>query len=156
VNVIVRGQQAVPPRGSTRIRADDQLHLLVREEAARAVDRVVATWREGPVGPRPLARPVPLGRPPLFHVRAWDEGDGDAARPQVVAGREVADQLRTRTDSAGALVLLDDGSFAVTGATLAVGARRRLAWWARRRLELARLDPAERAWWEEVIGALAR
>ncbi|HKP91183.1 MAG TPA: potassium/proton antiporter, partial [Thermoleophilaceae bacterium] len=34
VNVIVREGQAIPPRGSTRLRAGDRLHLLLRHEAA--------------------------------------------------------------------------------------------------------------------------
>ena len=35
VSVIVRGEEALAPRGSTRIRAGDRLHVLVRREAAR-------------------------------------------------------------------------------------------------------------------------
>ena len=37
VNVIVRGDQALPPRGSTRLEAGDRLHVLVRQRGrARA------------------------------------------------------------------------------------------------------------------------
>ena len=72
-----------------------------------------------------------------------------------MAGLEVVEQLRTRRDEPGALVALDDGRFAVTGPLLAVGPSGELQAFARRRL--ARADgPAERAWWQEVVGALAR
>ena len=36
VNVIVRGDEAIPPRGSTRIEAGDRLHVLVRQEVAES------------------------------------------------------------------------------------------------------------------------
>ena len=34
VNVIVRGDEAIPPRGSTRLRAGDHVHVLLRAESA--------------------------------------------------------------------------------------------------------------------------
>jgi cell volume regulation protein A len=34
VNVIVRDNEAIPPRGSTRLREGDQVHVLLRQEAA--------------------------------------------------------------------------------------------------------------------------
>ena len=34
LNVIVRGDRAIPPRGSTIVQAGDQLHLIVRQEVA--------------------------------------------------------------------------------------------------------------------------
>ena len=34
LNVIVRGERAIPPRGSTIIQQGDQLHLIVRQEVA--------------------------------------------------------------------------------------------------------------------------
>ena len=65
------------------------------------------------------------------------------------------DQLRTRRDEPGALVALDDGRFAITGALLAIGPAGELQAIARRRLHGS--DRAsERAWWREVVGALAR
>jgi cell volume regulation protein A len=52
-------------------------------------------------------------------------------------------------------VALDDGRYAVTRALLAVGPATELQAVARRRL--ARAEKAgDRAWWQEVIGALAR
>ncbi len=63
--------------------------------------------------------------------------------------------LRTRHDSPGALVLLDDGRYAITGPALAVGAAAQIQRYARRRLS-GELRDAERSWWQEVVGALAR
>jgi hypothetical protein len=67
----------------------------------------------------------------------------------------VREHLRTRRDTRGALVSLTDGRYAVTGPTLAVGSARQLQAYARRRLSRER-DDTTRAWWQEVIGALAR
>jgi cell volume regulation protein A len=50
VNVIVRGREAIPPRGSTRIAAGDRLHILVRREAADVFPSLLDRWRKGPVG----------------------------------------------------------------------------------------------------------
>jgi cell volume regulation protein A len=52
-------------------------------------------------------------------------------------------------------VLLEDGRFAVTGPLVAIGPAGQLQAVARRRLARA-TTPAERAWWQEVVGALAR
>ncbi len=45
INVIVRGEKAIPPRGSTRVEAGDSLHILVREEAAGAFPELIERWR---------------------------------------------------------------------------------------------------------------
>src|SRR3954451_20428507 len=58
VNVIVRGGEAIPPRGSTRVRAGDRLHVLYREEASRQLVSLTSSWRSGPIGPR---APPPRG-----------------------------------------------------------------------------------------------
>lgn len=154
VNLIVREDQAVPPRGSTRVRAGDRLHVLIRREALPAINALVDRWREGPIGPRPRPKRIPEGHAPVFHVRPWLPEDGDPATVHEVAGRQVVDHLRTRRDQPGALVLLDDGYFAVTGPVLALGREQLLSQWVRRRARAARTD-AERSWWEEVLGALA-
>ena len=65
------------------------------------------------------------------------------------------EQLRTRRDEPGALVALADGRYAVAGPLLAVGPAPELQAFARRRLA-GTPGPAERAWWQEVVGALAR
>jgi potassium/hydrogen antiporter len=151
LNVIIRGEQAIPPRGSTRIEAGDRLHVLVRQEVAIEFRDLLARWREGPVGPRAISRPLPHSS--IVTSRPWGAGEGDPARPDTVDGIEVVDQLRTRRDQVGALVALADGRYAFTGPVVAVGPTQALQDIARRRLQRAEND-AERAWWREVIGAL--
>jgi potassium/hydrogen antiporter len=155
VNVIVRDGEAILPRGSTRVAGGDRLHVLVRQEAAPEVRELIARWRRGPIGPDAAPpRPRLAGAAPVFHVRRWSEADGDAARPEVVAGLTVLDRLRSRRDVPGALVLLEDGRYAVTGPVVAVGSRQALNDWIRRRVRSGVSDN-ERVWWEEVLGALA-
>jgi potassium/hydrogen antiporter len=153
VNVIVRGDQALPPRGSTRVEAGDRLHVLVRHEVADDVDELFVRWRTGPVE-RP-GRPRLAGlNAPVFCVRPWNASDGDAAAPDEVDGVPVVERLRTRRDVAGALLVLADGRYAVTGPVLASGGARSVELHARRRLGRAN-DDSERAWWQEVLGAVA-
>jgi potassium/hydrogen antiporter len=155
LSVIVRGQEALLPRGSTRIEADDRLHVMVREEVAGDMADLLERWRLGPVAiPRQTQAPLRAGTA-VFTTRPWREGDGDAGFPKEVEGMPVAQQMRTRRDKRGALVLLDDGRFAVTGPLLALGGPLQLQRYARRRLS-SEEDAAARAWWQEVIGALAR
>ena len=52
-------------------------------------------------------------------------------------------------------MLLEDGRYAITGPLIAVGPPQQLQDVARRRLTRATTN-AERAWWREVSGALAR
>jgi cell volume regulation protein A len=155
LNVIVRGDRAIPPRGSTIVQAGDQLHMIVRQEVAVEFQDVMRLWRTGPLEAHKRPRPRVLSRPAVTSVRPWQESDGNPSRPTQVAGQDVVDQLRTRRDEPGALVALADGRFAVTGRLLAVGPAGDLQGVARRRLARAS-TPAERAWWQEVVGALAR
>src|SRR5215217_6164604 len=99
LSVIVRGEEALLPRGSTRLEAADRLHVMVREEVAKDMDDLLQRWRVGPVG-------LP-------------------------------------------------GRFEITGPLIAVGGPLQLQRYARRRLSPEK-DAAPRAWWQEVIGALAR
>jgi potassium/hydrogen antiporter len=154
LNVIVRGERAIPPRGSTVVQPGDQLHVLVRQEAAVEFRELLRRWRAGPVGPSQRARRRPRSRPSVTSVRPWQPADGDPSRPVEILGLEVVEQLRTRRDEPGALVALADGRFAVTGPLLGVGPSGELQAFARRRLTHA--TAAERAWWQEVVGALAR
>ena len=155
LSVIVRGEEAVLPRGSTRIEAGDRLHVVVRSEVARHMIGVVERWETGPVGPPPVERQVGVGAA-VFSSRPWEaERDGDAAYPEAIDGVAVREHLRTRRDKGGALVSLIDGRYAVTGPTLAVGGAKQIQAYARRRLT-RETDDAVRAWWQEVIGALAR
>jgi potassium/hydrogen antiporter len=157
VNVIVRGDEAIPPRGSTILRAGDRLHVLLRSELSRDVHRIVDRWRSGPIGPSPRRRARPQGRSPLFSVRPLEQADleGDAAHPTSLASAPVAAQLRIRRDVPGALVALEDGRYAVVGPLVAVGGRQSLATWATRRLRRLDGGDPERAWLQNVVGALA-
>jgi potassium/hydrogen antiporter len=155
LNVMVRGERAIPPRGSTVVEAGDQLHVIVRQEVAVEFRELLRRWRSGPLGVRERPRPKPRSRPSVTTVRPWEDGDGDMSRPSTVSGRIVIDQLRTRRDEPGALVLLDDGRYAITGPLLAIGPAGELQQFVRRRLARAETS-GERAWWREVAGALAR
>ncbi len=154
VNVLVRGDEALPPRGSTRLESGDRLYIVARQAALPALQAVRERWRTGPVGPAPRPPRVPATRAPIFTTRPWTEADGDALDPQVVLGLEVIERLRTRWDAPGALCVLEDGRYAVTGPHVLVGSREQLQWHARRRLRTASTDP-ERVWWQDVIGASA-
>jgi len=155
VNVLVRDDEALPPRGSTRLEAGDRLYVLARQSAIGALEEARERWRTGPVGPAP--RPPRANHQtgaPIFTTRPWLESDGDPDAPESVLGLDVVERLGTRWDVPGALVVLSDGRYAVTGPHVLVGSREQLQWHARRRLGHATTDP-ERAWWQEVIGASA-
>jgi cell volume regulation protein A len=158
LNLLIRGDQALLPRGSTRIEAGDRLHLIVRQEVAVELRELMARWQEGPIGVRP--RPVrkhPSRQTP-FVLRPWaaHPGDeGDPSHPTALHGVDVIDQIRTRRDGRpGAVVVLEDGRYAFTGNVVALGTASQVQNAARRRLRMAKTD-SERAWWREVIGALA-
>jgi potassium/hydrogen antiporter len=155
LNIIVRNDRAIPPRGSTIVQAGDQLHVLVRQEVAVEFRQLMRRWRSGPVGPEERPPRRPRSRPSVTTIRPWQVTDGDPQRPREIAGQAVVEQLRTRRDEPGALVTLEDGRYALAGRLLAVGPSGELQAFARRRLANAD-GPGERAWWQEVVGALAR
>ena len=157
LSVIVRGEEAVLPRGSTRIEAGDRLHVVVRSEAARPTwSGVVERWETGP-GRAAARRARPscgLGRVQLAALgrrggrrRGVSRGDrGRAgARAPAYAPRPPRRARLARP----------------TGATRSparrsrVGGPRQVQAYARRRL-VRETDDTARAWWQEVIGALAR
>jgi cell volume regulation protein A len=155
LNVIIRGEQAILPRGSTLIEAGDRLHLLVRQEAAMELRGLLDRWETGPVGVEARARPPLRASPRPFSLRPWNWDEGDAGAPVQVSGIDVYDRLLTRRDGVpGALVALDDGRYAFTGQVLGIGNRASVLQAARRQLRLAE-DDAARDWWRNVIGALA-
>ncbi|HEX5621135.1 MAG TPA: potassium/proton antiporter, partial [Solirubrobacteraceae bacterium] len=96
LNVIVRGDRAIPPRGSTIVEAGDQLHMIVRQEVAVEFQDVMRMWRTGPLEAHKRPRPRILSRPAVTSVRPWQESDGNPSRPSQVVGLDVVDQLRTR------------------------------------------------------------
>ena len=154
VSLIVRGKEALLPRGSTRLEQGDRLLVLVRREVAADLPELLERWRKGPVH-TPVRPPrTYTGSVPVYTARPWSDGDGDAAHPREISGREVVEHLRTRRDVPGALVILDDGRFAVSGPILMIGPPGQVQTQARRRM-LNASDDAEIAWWQEVIGACA-
>jgi cell volume regulation protein A len=153
VNVIVRGDEAIPPRGSTRLRPGDRLHVLLRSHAARQVPALLERWRSGPIGP-PARPPRQIhGRRPVFSSWRWADPDGDPADVRELRGVRAVEQLRIRRDRPGGLWVLADGRYGLSGPLGAMGSRADLTAWARRRMRAA--EPDERAWLQTVIGALA-
>jgi cell volume regulation protein A len=154
VSLIVRGDEALLPRGSTRLEPGDRLLVLVRREVAQDLPELVERWRKGPVQ-RPIRpRRTYTGSVPVYTARPWGVTDGDPAHPRDVGGNIVVEHIRTRRDVPGALVVLEDGRFAVTGPILMMGPPGQLQTQARRRMANA-TDDAEISWWQEVIGACA-
>lgn len=155
INLIVRDEQALLPRGSTVVEAGDELHLLVRRETRNEITRLIRTWREGPVEGLPTLPIGIRGSPAIFSVRPTRPADGDTGDPRAVDGVEVAVTLRTRSDVPAAIVALVDGRFAVTGPKLiAVGGRRNMTRWCAERAERAETSPQDRAWLQEAIGVI--
>jgi NhaP-type Na+/H+ or K+/H+ antiporter len=70
----------------------------------------------------------------ILSVRPWNDSDGDPAFPNRVLGTPVTEQLLSRLDRPGALVILEDGRYAFTGLILGVGPASALQDDARRRL----------------------
>jgi cell volume regulation protein A len=155
VSVIVRDDEALLPRGSTELEVGDRLQILVRGYLVKRVEELFELWRDGPIGEeeREYARPI-AGRPAIFSVKPWTEA-GDQGDPQSINGVEVLRRVRTRHDAPGALVVLNDGRFAVTsGGVVAAGSPRQLRGYAVRRIERSK-SRSERSWWQEVAGATA-
>jgi potassium/hydrogen antiporter len=157
VNVIVRDDEALLPRGSTEVAAGDRLHIMVREPARGDVEGLFERWRAGPIpGAAPDRIPALQGRTPIFSVKPWAEAQGDPSAPTTIEGVEVTRMLRTRREARGALVLLADGRLAVTGeGVVATGSPRQLVRYCRERVGRAK-SPQARAWWQEVAGALTQ
>jgi cell volume regulation protein A len=154
VNVIVRDGTAIPPRGSTELREGDELHVLVRGELREEVEQLTRRWHEGPIGTPPPPRLPPRGAPQVFTVRPGGDID-DPSAPATIDGIAVASVLRSRRDRPCALVTLADGRYALTSeSVVAIGGRHALARWCERRADRSGDNPAERAWWQEAIGAL--
>ncbi len=153
VNVIVRDGHAIPPRGSTELREGDELHILVRSELRQEVEALTGQWARGPVG-RPSPPPLPRrGASQVFTVRPAREGDDPLA--EEIDGIPILAVLRSRGETDAAMVALADGRFAVLGRrVVAIGGRRALAGWCEERAARPGVDAAERAWWQEVTGAL--
>ena len=113
VNVIVRGDEAIPP---ARLDADRGRRPPPRAGSpgggpgVRGPDRALAKRARGD-RPRGRGRAYP-GHPPVFSVRPWSAADGDPARPKAVAGRWWSSTCEAATTSPGSVVALDDGRYA--------------------------------------------
>jgi cell volume regulation protein A len=152
VNVIVRDGNAIPPRGSTELREGDELHILVRSEMRDEVEALTEKWAKGPVG-KPA--PAPLPRRAASQVFTVRPARGNGELGEEIDGIPIASVLRSRDERNAYLVALADGRYAVMSSGLvAIGGRRAVAGWCERRAERPDVDAAERAWWQEVTGAL--
>jgi potassium/hydrogen antiporter len=152
VNVIVRDGDALPPRGSTELSEGDELHILVRSELRDEVEAMTRKWAKGPIG-RPA--PPPLPRRAASQVFTVRPAGSDDELGEEIDGIAIVSVMRSRSERGAYLVALADGRFAVTGAGLiAIGGRRALAGWCEGRADRPAVDAAERAWWQEVTGAL--
>jgi cell volume regulation protein A len=153
VNVIVREGEAIPPRGSTVLHEGDELHILVRGGIREQVEALTERWAKGPIG-KPAPPPMPRrAASQVFTVRPARSGELQA-NPERLDGIPVLATLRTRGERT-ALLALADGRYAVTGPdVVAIGGRRALAGWCERRAARPDVNSAERAWWQEVTGAL--
>ncbi len=82
LNVIIRGDQAILPRGSTLIEPGDRLHLLVRQEASVELRGLLELWEKGPIGAtEPRVRPPLRTSPSPLSLRPWEPADGDPSAP---------------------------------------------------------------------------
>ncbi|TMK57116.1 MAG: potassium/proton antiporter [Actinobacteria bacterium] len=152
VNVIVRDGNAMPPRGSTELQEGDELHILVRSELRDEVEGLTGHWAKGPIG-RPAPPPLPRrGASQVFTVRPA-RVDGELG--EEIDGIPIVRVMRDRSERGAYLVALADGRYAVLSAGLiAIGGRRALAGWCEGRAAREDVDASERAWWQEVTGAL--
>jgi cell volume regulation protein A len=152
VNVIVRDGKAIAPRGSTELQEDDELHILVRSDLRGKVEKLTESWKKGPMG---KPKPPPLPRRAASQVFTVRPARGNPADAEDIDGIPIASVLRSRSERGAYLLALADGRYAVASPdVIAIGGRRALATWCERRSERPEVDSAERAWWQEVTGAL--
>ena len=132
------------------------LSTLVQGATFEPLAHALGVTTAGPVREPAIRRPRTAGQSAqILMVRPWKESDGDASFPKHVLGTAVDEQLLSRLDRPGALVVLADGRYAFTGPILGLGPASALQAEARRRLSHAGSD-TERVWWRDVIGELAR
>jgi cell volume regulation protein A len=153
LTLIVRGDEAVSPAHSTRLKAGDTLHFLVRQEVADRIPELLERLREPGAEPRLDARPDGDGALRDLVTEPWSSENGNPADPDLLGGVLVAERLRARSDRQGALVVLEDGRYAVTGATVAIGPADVVRRYANRLLARASTADDEQ-WWREVAAAM--
>lgn len=91
----------------------------------------------------------------IFSVRPWQPELGDPADPTALLGVPVVHRLLRRPDAPGALVVLADRRYALTGPVLIVGSARQLAGYLRRR-GVRHPSPAQDAWLLRVLSVLTQ
>ena len=155
VNVIVRDGHAIPPRGSTEVREGDELHILVRGELREEVEELTKRWHEGPIGDAgpAAAAAARLAADLLGRARRRDRGPlgadrGQRHRRRLGAAQPPRQLQRPRRPGRRALRAHLGGRGG--------GRRSPRRWLAGASAGPQRVgdDPAEQAWWQEVIGAL--
>jgi cell volume regulation protein A len=157
VSVIVRGETALLPRGSTELEVGDRLQILVRGHLVKHIEQLFSLWRDGPIGvTAENSQRTIATRAAIFSVKPWAiAGSGEEGDPAAIGGVAVHKRVRTRHDAAGSLVVLADGRYGVTSDGIcATGAPRQIRVYAARRIERAK-TLSERAWWQEVAGAVS-
>jgi cell volume regulation protein A len=91
----------------------------------------------------------------VFSVRPWQSEFGDPAAPATLLGVPVVERLLRRDDAPGALVVLGDRRYALTGSVLVVGSGRQIAGYVRRRA-VRQPSPAQDAWLRRVVSVLTQ
>jgi cell volume regulation protein A len=155
LTLIVRDEEAVSPAHSTRLKAGDTLHFLVRQEVADRIPELLERLREPGAEPRLDARPDGDGGLRDLVTEPWSSENGNPADPDLLGGVLVVERLRARNDRRGALVVLEDGRYAVTGATVAIGPAEVVRRYANRLLARAATADDEQ-WWRDVAAAMRR
>lgn len=64
VAMIMRGREAIPPRGRTLVHTGDLLYVLVRSDDRNSVEKLVPRWRDGPLPGPPQTEPGSDEAPP--------------------------------------------------------------------------------------------
>jgi cell volume regulation protein A len=148
VTVVVRDDEALPPKPWTQVEAGDVVHLLARSEVVPAVEALMEAWDRAAAYPGAAVAPT-LGtaaRPvPAFVDTSFD--------PEIIGGVPVIDALRHRGDAPGALLLLENGSYALTGDSLISGHVNLIRQYAHQRFAATPV-PRERVWWRDVLTSL--
>ena len=157
VNVIVREDQALLPRGSTEIEAGDRLHILVRQPVRELVESLFERWREGPIGEAGGAgADASRAARPSSACAPGARSTATPAGPETIDGLAVTAHAahpprasRARSSSSRT------GASRVTGDVVATGGARQLFRYCRDRIRRAR-QPEARSWWQEVAGVLSQ
>jgi potassium/hydrogen antiporter len=119
---------------------------------AVSTDVVPKPVTAGPLAPTTSVPGLPANEPDV-EVEPWTPWYGDPSDPDLISGVVVVELMLQRYDRQGALVALEDGRFAVSGPTLALGSAAALRAYAERMV----IDQtgSESLWWRTVATSLA-